>query len=365
MKGYSLNPQTPKIYLILYKIQITIMNKTKDLVIKIIGPERYAIILLNYINLLGIKTLIVNTYTDGKFFYKHSMVFKQNTFNKIESKIVLHYHAIEKGFLHNNFRFRFGEDRIRDLIKLLSLQIVIDKKQMSQIASAYLAICKYYERHKENDIDISDFFSQENYELFKGMMTFNEKIVKDHDSLSYFKSVNSDFKEFSISRASVRNFKEDKIPLDTLQKVIELANYAPSVCNRQPTKIYYLDNKEKIDRVLKIQGGLTGYTREINQLLVVATDRNYYYSIGERNQFYIDGGIFLMNLLYALHYYKIAACPAHWGHPIEKDREILKEIPLLESEKVICVVPIGFPSDSFKTTLSLRRDKQEVLKIVK
>lgn len=343
---------------------MSIMNKIKDLIKKFLGPRLYTSLVYKYINLIGLKTLSINTYTDGKLYFKHSMVFKQDTFNKIESKIVLHYHAIEKGFLHTNFRYRFGEDRVKDLKRLLSFEEVLKNNKKSQIASAYLAICKYYEKHIADGIDISDFYNEKEYELFKKMTTLNTNIIIEKDSKSYFNSVYNDFKEFSDSRSSVRNFKEDKIPISTIEKVIELAKNAPSVCNRQPSKVYYLENKEQIDRVLAIQGGLTGYTKEISQLLIVAADRNYYYSIGERNQLYIDGGLFLMNLLYSLHYYKIAACPAHWGHPIEKDKEILKEIPLLESEKVLCVVPIGFPADSFKTTLSLRRETHEILKIV-
>ena len=115
---------------------------------------------------------------------------------------------------------------------------------------------------------------------------------------------------------------------------------------------------------MTIQGGLTGYTDGVSQLMVVVSDRNYFYTVGERNQLYIDGGLFLMNLLYALHYYEIGATPLHWGHNKDKDQEIMKEISLSESEKVICVVAIGIPKDEFKTTLSLRRDNNEILKIV-
>ncbi len=116
--------------------------------------------------------------------------------------------------------------------------------------------------------------------------------------------------------------------------------------------------------MLSIQGGLTGYSSEIAQLLIVVADRNYFYSVGERNQLYVDGGIFLMNLLYALHFYKIGACPAHWGHNYEKDKQIQKEIGLSDSEKVISIVPIGIPKEEFNTTLSLRRSNDEILKIV-
>jgi len=226
-------------------------------------------------------------------------------------------------------------------------------------------MCKYYERHEKNNIDISDFFNRKDYELFKGLSTLNIDITKNHNQTSYFANVGSNFENFSKSRSSVRSFTGEMVSLETINKVIELAKNAPSVCNRQPTKVYYVESKEKVDKVLSIQGGLTGYSSEINQLLVVVSDRNYFYSVGEKNQLYVDGGIFLMNLLYALHFYKIGACPAHWGHNYEKDIEIQKEIDLSDSEKVICVVPIGIPKKEFKTTLSLRRSNDEILRIVK
>ena len=72
-----------------------------------------------------------------------------------------------------------------------------------------------------------------------------------------------------------------------------------------------------------------------------------------------------MNLLYSLHFYKIAACPAHWGHNYQKDKKIKQEIYLANSEKVICLIPIGVPKNEFKTTLSLRHSNEEILKIVK
>lgn len=316
------------------------------------------------LKVINLNALIINTFIDGKLYYKHSMVFKQNTFNKIESRIVLHYHGLEKGFLHTNFRYRFAEARIKELIKLLNLEEVIENNKKSQIAAAYLSMCRYYERHKDNKVDISDFFKREDYELFKSLTVLDLDIIEEHFRNSYFENTFKDFKEFSNSRASIRSFTGEKITFEIIEKVIELAKNAPSVCNRQPTKVYYIENKEKIDKVLQIQGGLTGYTDDISQLLIVVTDRNYFYSIGERNQLYVDGGIFVMNLLYALHYYKIGACPAHWGHTSGKDKDIMKEISLSESEKVICVIPIGIPKDKFKTTLSLRRGNNEILKIV-
>ncbi|MDD4781718.1 MAG: nitroreductase family protein, partial [Tissierellia bacterium] len=106
------------------------------------------------------------------------------------------------------------------------------------------------------------------------------------------------------------------------------------------------------------------YSDNLSQLIVLTSDRSYFYSIGERYQLYIDGGIYLMNLLYALHYYEIAACPAHWGMPIEADIKVQKIIGLNDSEKIICLIAIGKPVDEFKTTLSLRRSYNENLRVI-
>ena len=332
---------------------------------KVLGEKNKEKLGLAKSKLFNLFDLIINYSRDGKLFYSHSMVFKQNTINKIESRITLHYHSIEKGFLHENFRYRFGKHMVLELIELLKSPMVVENHNRTQIAVGYLAICKYYQVHRNNEIDISDYFKYDDYEYFNNLSTMNFELIKNHNDISFFEKSQSGFNDFSKSRMSTRSFTGEKVSLETINKVIELAKVAPSVCNRQPVKVYYVEQKVKIDKILDIQKGLKGFSDEISQLFILVSDRNYYYSIGERNQLYIDGGVFLMNLLYALHYYKIGACPAHWGFNYKQDKEIQKELNLSGSEKVICLIPIGIPKEEFKTTLSLRRKNEEILKIVK
>lgn len=336
----------------------------KKILKKILGP--YLIDKLSKAKRLfsNLILLVRNSFIDAKLFYLHSMVFKDDTFNKIESRIILHYHGIEKGFLFENFRHKFGLFRVIELIELLKKEVVVKNHKKSQIAVAYLAMCKYYERHLNDGIDISDFFKVEDYDFFKNLSTLNLDIVESHNRSDFFKKSNSNFSEFSKSRGSIRSFTGEKISIETINKIIDLSKTAPSVCNRQPTKVYYVESKSKIDQIFDIQQGLKGYSDEIVQLLVLVSDRNYFYTIGERNQLYIDGGMFLMNLLYAIHFHNVGACPAHWGFNHKQEKEIHKKLNLTESEKVICLVPIGIPKNEFKTTLSLRRNNDEILKIV-
>jgi nitroreductase len=321
-----------------------------------------------YLTLIQVKkktslflSMLRNYGIDFLLFYKHSTLFKQNSYEKIESLLILKYHSIEKGFLHDPIRFSFGKQNVIEIIKLLRREDIISNCRKTQIAASYLSICTYYEFHAENNVDISSFFSKKDYDFFKSISVLKYTCVETKNENEYFKDSKADFLTFSNSRSSVRDFSGKLIPLETIEKVIELAKNAPSVCNRQPVKVYYIDDKSKIDSIFDIQKGLKGYTDNISQLLIVVSDRSYFYSVGERNQLYIDGGLFLMNLLYALHFYKISSCPANWGLSFDADRKVMKILNMRESEKVICLVPIGLPQSEFKTTLSLRRSINEIL----
>lgn len=336
------------------------MNRIKKTVKKLLGP-RYIIKINSFRKKRALRRSFLN---DNKLYSKHSSIFNTDTFNKIESEITLRYHSLEKGFLHNPIRYRFAKQRVEELLDYLKLKEVGSHINGVQVQSALLNLCAYFELHLKNEIDISDYFSKEQYEHLKSNLIFSEQPVKYHTSSDYFNFKLSNFEQFSKSRCSVRNFTDEKIPLETFQKVVELANQAPTVCNRQGVSVYLIDNKDKIKDILSIQGGLTGYSDGLSQLIVLTCDRSYFYSVGERYQLYIDGGIYLMNLLYALHYYEIAACPAHWGMPIEADAKVQKIIGLNESEKIVCLIAVGKPVDNFKTTLSLRRSYKENLRII-
>ncbi|NLJ82736.1 MAG: nitroreductase family protein [Bacteroidales bacterium] len=336
------------------------MNEIKTITKKLLGEKTVAKI-KGYRNS---RILRKNYIEDFKLYKKHSSVFKKDTFNKKESEITLLYHSIEKGFLYDPIRFRFAERKIKELIEYLKSIDLPTVKNRTHIQAAILNLCVYYDIHQKNRIDISDYFPVEDYEFLKSNLNISGDPMKSHTKDTFFKSIHSDFKEFSSSRSSVRNFTGEKISVEIFQQAVDLANNAPSVCNRQSVSVYLLENKEKINSILKIQGGLKGYDEKLAQLIVLTSDRNYFYSIGERNQLFIDGGIYLMNLLYALHYYKIGACPAHWGMTIDADKKVQNILGLRESEKIICLIAVGIPEDNFKTTLSLRRPTSENLHII-
>lgn len=316
----------------------------------------------------NIYLIATNYYKDLCLYYRHSTVFKSNELSKIECQLILDYHGVEKGFLFQNTRPRFAQQRIENLHRYLNLELIRENIQRSQIKVAYQVMCQYYELHKNIGIDISDYYTEQQYNYYKDILatSYNSEFKGAIEcySSSFYDSISSDFSGFSNSRKSIREYTGESVPIALIEQAITLALNTPSVCNRQASKVYFLNDKNKVLDVLKIQGGLAGYTDNVTQLLILTVDRNYFYTIGERNQLYIDGGMFLMNLLYALHFHKIANCPIHWGKTVQEEKALEGVLTIPESEKIICMIPIGIAKEKFKVTLSQRRDLVEVLRII-
>lgn len=309
--------------------------------------------------------LITNTYTDFKLYYQHSTLSKLDSLKKEEALLILDYHSLEKGMLYQNMKPRFAQNRIERVHKYLESKNLLQNLDRTQIEVTLQVICKYYELHESKNISIEDYFSKEQYEKYRQLLKnkYNKEFCGAIDSSyeNFYQNVSASFDKFAFSRKSTRTYTGEKIDYELIKKAISLSLSAPSVCNRQANTVYLLEDKQKIDEVLKIQGGFNGYEDKVSQLLILTNNRNYYYTVGERNQFYIDGGVFLLNLLYSLHFYKIANCPANWGKMVEDEKALEKIITIPESEKIICLIPIGIATEKFRVTLSKRRNVEETL----
>ncbi len=172
---------------------------------------------------------------------------------------------------------------------------------------------------------------------------------------TFFNSIHKEFPEFSQSRHSVRDFDPSvEIDISRIQNAIELATTAPSACNRQPVRVHVISDKALLSECLKIQNGNRGFGHLGNKLLIVTAKVSSQLSSNEFFSIYIDGGIFLMNLAYALHYNKIAHCILNWFADPKQDKALRQIIDLPEDENVIAYVLCGEASSNFKQVASPR-----------
>lgn len=308
--------------------------------------------------------LCLNTIIDGVKFTIHSSILWTNNQEKLIALISFNYHSIEKGLSMPELRYGFGQKRIKLLIQRTNLYV---KRGYDTNHSQFIAACsvlyQYYFLHKNKGFDISDYFSEKQYEFIK---TYAQpklggaiEISREH----YFDYQYSNFELFSKSRHSIRNFSEEPVSHDKIKQAINLAKYCPSACNRQTSKVYLIEDRSKIKTILKIQQGINATSDTVKQLLVITANRNSFFNSGERNQLYVDGGIFLQSLLLSLHYYGIAACPLHWSLNFGQDRILQKIIQSPKGEKPVALIAIGNTDSYFKVPFSHRKTIDEILVI--
>ena len=328
-----------------------------------IGLSHTVLFLLKMIK--RISLLVFNSFYDFSVFFKHSGVFSDNTKGKVLGKIIYYYHSIEKGLLNDNIRLRFGRKKVPILVKELKKWIDNNYgRNNSQFVAGCSVLCKYYELHLKMNTDISDIVSGSDYKQLKKYSKENIGGVISCDSKSFFIDATSSFKDFSNSRRSIRHFNGSLISVEEVEKVIKLASNAPSVCNRQTAKVHLINKIDTVKEVLKIQRGMNASAETVKQVLIITSDLGGFVSEVERNQMYVDGGIFLQNLLYALHYYKIGACALNWSKPFFFDRQLRRVTGISKSLTIIAVVAIGYPNEKFKVPCSVRKKTVELLDVI-
>ena len=78
----------------------------------------------------------------------------------------------------------------------------------------------------------------------------------------------------------------------------------------------------------------------------------------------VDGGIFTMNLLYALHYYNIAACTLNACMSIQNRKRLCRVVGMHEAEFAVAFIAIGNAPDKFMVAASQRLNLERVIEFV-
>lgn len=170
------------------------------------------------------------------------------------------------------------------------------------------------------------------------------------------------FEALSVARRSVRDFLPNPVPKELVEKAVRVAALSPSACNRQPNKVILIEGREDIDRALAFQNGNRGFGHKIPLLAVLVVDSTGYFDGSERNQTYVDGGLFAMSLMFALRALGLGSCSLNWCVTPATDRAFRKLGHVREEETVMMMLAIGYPPEGVTVPLSPRRGAAEVIR---
>lgn len=170
-----------------------------------------------------------------------------------------------------------------------------------------------------------------------------------------------DFLAMVEARHSIRHYADRPVEFEKIERAVRAAQQTPSSCNRQTCKVYCYTNKKSIARIMALHDGNRGFGEQLGGVFVVTVDLLHWNSIGERNQGWVDGGMFAMSLLLGLHAEGLGACTLNWSATREQDRAMRACLVLPDNEIIITLVGFGHMPDEFRVPVSKRRPLDKVL----
>jgi len=166
---------------------------------------------------------------------------------------------------------------------------------------------------------------------------------------------------FFETRHSIRNFDTGDVPISDIQRAVGMARKAPSVCNRQGARVHCF---QEASVALKWQPGNTGFGHLASRALVVTADLMAFSSVGERHQVYVDGGLFAMSLVYALHALGHGTCMLAWSQERDRNRQAKADLSIPDSETIIMMIAVGRLPETLSVARSWRRPVSDILRVV-
>lgn len=176
--------------------------------------------------------------------------------------------------------------------------------------------------------------------------------------------------EMLQTRRSVRKFKEELLPRDVINQIIEAASYAPSWKNAQPSRYYLLENEATLKQLAETctmdfqwNEKLVKQTKQLIIQTVVSGRSGYERdgspSTSKGSHFEsFDAGLSAENFCLAAHAYGAGTCILG----IFDEAKIKALLKLPEEESVTALILIGIPDE--EPVMPKRKTAEQLLKVV-
>ncbi len=284
---------------------------------------------------------------------------------KMHTDLYIRMHAIEKGMSIGNVKIGFGKKKVLKL--LVDLQHYLSIKGDKEFVSACCQVIKQY-------ICFSKSYGAEMSVIEKSLIIFCKTyninfeevlcggIIEKQKSDTY-NLLNTPFDSFSQGRFSIRDFGTTPIDDSLICKALKICERTPSACNRQSWNIYIIKDKNLRDKLYKLQLGCTGFIDGMQRAILICCDIRSY-NINELNQMYVDGGIYSMNLLYALHYQGLATIPLTMAHRARHTNLIRRSFDIPDYLIPVLLIGVGTYKEKYRVACSERKDYKEYVKFI-
>lgn len=273
---------------------------------------------------------------------------------KLENKIRISVHGIEKGFSYRSPKPAFGIDKILGLLTMLKHYKTLPGASDSFVKECLSTVKYYIETYKGNEkidpivkrYDALVASVGDCIEAKDAIVNINKS---DVDAI--LNSIN--YEEFIASRHSYRFYANTPVDKELLKKALKIAEHTPTACNRQAQKVYVFTGENK-DKLLNI-GPSRGFVTEVDTAILITVDMRAYF-IEEFYQCYVDGGLYAMNLINAIHSTGLGCIPLTASmFAVNQRKELSERFNIPMNEAPIITIGIGNREESAQVNASYRK----------
>lgn len=296
-----------------------------------------------------------------RFLKGSSAVRSPVTQGQLAAHLTMDYHRLEKGMALPTPRVGFGKDVIERL--LININLYTSRFGQDDLTQIVHGVLKQYQArqaalgHTNPSLDtaltcLDEILSVPNTACGVTALPLEGLFPVETEAANLF----------LMSRHSVRQYTGELVPNNIIAHISELAQRAPSVCNRQCGRLYSANTRKKITEALSYQNGNRGFGDTIGGLFIVTADLRAFVSLGERNQGYVDGGIFAQQTLLAIHAQHLGGCMLNWSMTHDKDRRLREAFSIPDYEIIITMIGFGHCVEAPEIAVSPRIPVAEVLR---
>lgn len=267
-------------------------------------------------------------------------------------------HRIEKGLIYKNRKDVFAEDYIGTTVTLYLKGRKGNQFDENTLKWGESVLNKYFESVKKTEV------VQKAYAAYSG----EEPMFKEPDWCPYDSSERrksnityEQLLDLSYRRRSIRFFRKQAVEHEVVERAVRIAAQSPSACNRQPFTYLFFNDPEIAKRISKIPGGVSGY--ELYNVIVVLGDYSAYFNVRDVNAPIIDASLANMSLLYALEVLGVGTVCINWPNLPDRENKIREVLDIEDSEFVIMLIGLGYPTDTGGVPFSGKRSQNNLLQI--
>lgn len=271
------------------------------------------------------------------------------------AKIMKEAHTIEKGLSFAEVRPFFGsEKRAILLASMKKSETAGDNAVPRAIGASVLG--KYVDWHGERGHQSEDLATLQTL-LAKGDLQpdLGGTVPLRPD---YSEAETAHYDAMIRARRSVRNFKPDPVPLELMQEALRVANYSPSVCNRQSWAAVVVQDPVRVRKALSLQNGNRGFDEAIGNVIVILADVRGFLDEYELFEPFVDAGIFSGAVVNALNARNIGSCCLNLCVSHHKAMEVSEALDIPPGFFPIMMIACGFAADGCVVAKSARLEPE-------